>query len=57
MVNESVIIDYKSSLESLSFNEPVLEIKTNKQQGDQLNKSSGVICPENNGILKLYYNF
>ncbi len=57
MVNESVIIDDKSSHESPSSNEPVLEIMTNKQQDDQLNKSSEVICPKNKGIKKLYYNF
>ena len=57
MVNESVIIDDKSSHESPSSNEPVLEIMTNKQQDDQLNKSSEVICPKNNCILKLYYSF
>ncbi len=57
MVNESVIIDDKSSHESTPSNKPVLEIMTNKQQYDQLNKSSEVICPKNNGIKKLYYNF
>ncbi len=45
MVNESVIIDDKSSHESPPYNEPVLEIMTNKQQDDHMNKSSEVICP------------
>ncbi len=57
MVNELVIIDDKSSHESSPSNEPVLEIMKNKQQDDQLNKSSEVICPKNKGIKKLYYNF
>ncbi len=57
VVNESVIIDDKSSHESPPSNEPVLEIMTNKQQDDQLNKSSEVICPKNKGIKKLYYKF
>ncbi len=50
-------MDDKSSHKSPSSDEPVLEIMTNKQQDDQLNKSSEVICPKNNGIKKLYYNF
>ncbi len=53
MVNELVIIDDKSSHESSPSNEPVLEIMKNKQQDDQLNKSSEVICPKNKGIKKL----
>ncbi len=57
MVNESVIIDDKSSHESRSSYEPVLEILTYKQQDDHINKSSEVICPKNKGIKKLYYNF
>ncbi len=52
-VNESVIIDDKSFNESPLSNEPVHEIMTNKQQDDQLNKSSKVICPKNKGIKKL----
>ncbi len=57
MVNESVFIDDKSSHESSLSNKPVLEIMTNKQQDDQMNKSSEVICLENKGINKLYNNF
>ncbi len=57
MVNESVMIDDKSSHESPPSHESVLEIMTNKQQDDQLNKTSEVICPKNKGIKKLYYNF
>ncbi len=57
MVYESVITDDKSSHKSTPSNESVLEIMTNKQQDDQLNKSSEVICPKNKGIKKLYYNF
>ncbi len=53
VVNESVIIDDKSSNESPLSNEPVLGIMTNKQQDDQLNKSSELICPKNKGIKKL----
>ncbi len=43
-VNESVIIDEKSSHESPLSNELVLGIMTNKEQHDQLNKSSELIC-------------
>ncbi len=57
VVNESVIIDDKSSHESPLSDEPVHEIMTNKQQDDQLNKSSKVICIINKDIKKLYYNF
>ncbi len=53
MVNESVIIYDKSSHESPPSNEPVLEIMKNKQQDDQLNKSSELICSKNKGIKKL----
>ncbi len=53
VVNESVIIDDKSSNESPLSDEPVLEIMTNKQQDDQLNKSSELICLKNKGIKKL----
>ncbi len=42
VVNESVIIYDKSSHESSLSNKPVLEIMTNKEQDDQLNKSSEV---------------
>ncbi len=45
VVNESVIIDDKSSHESPSSYEPVLEIMTNKQQEGQMNKSSMAIGP------------
>ncbi len=51
--NESVIIDVKSSNESPLSDEPVLEILTNKQPDDQLNKSSELICLKNKGIKKL----
>ncbi len=51
--NELVIIDDKSSNESPLSDEPVLEIMTNKEQDDQLNKSSELICPKNKGIKKL----
>ncbi len=51
--NESVIIDVKSSNESPLSDEPVLEIMKNKQQDDQLNKSSELICSKNKGIKKL----
>ncbi len=53
VVNESVIIDDKSSHESPLSNELVLGIMTNKEQDDQLNKSSEVICSKNKGIKKL----
>ncbi len=53
MFNESVIIDVKSSNESPLSDEPVLEIMTNKQQEDQLNKSSELICRKIKGIKKL----
>ncbi len=57
MVNESVIIDDKSSHESTPSNKPVLEILTNKQQDEELNKSSEVNSLNHNGILKMYYKF
>ncbi|MCP4474912.1 MAG: hypothetical protein GY821_10185 [Gammaproteobacteria bacterium] len=53
MVNESVIIDDKSLNESPLIDELVLGIMTNKEQHDQLNKSSELICPKNKGIKKL----
>ncbi len=52
MVNESVIIDDKSSHESSPSNEPVIDIMTNKKKDDRLNKSCEVICPNNKGIKK-----
>ncbi len=53
LVNKTVIIDDKSFNESPLSDEPVHEIMTNKQQDDQLSKSSKVICPKNKGIKKL----
>ncbi len=53
VVNESVIIDDKSLNEWPLSNELVLGIMTNKEQDDQLNKSSELICSKNKGIKKL----
>ncbi len=53
VVNESVIIDDKSSHESPLSDEQIQEMMNKKQKYNQLNKSSEINCLKNKGIKKL----